>query len=285
MVPRNAIVEWATKYPWQRNEQVEQDLIICRALVAIFSDPLLSDLLAFKGGTAIHKLYFENQPRYSEDIDLVQVSPGPIKPILERLGEVLCWLPRKTIEMRRYGVRMRFRFDSEMETVVPLRLKVEINTCEHFATLGYRSVDFTVANQWFCGHCKLRTFALEEMLASKINAIYERRKGRDLFDLDYALQNRAVDTDSVFKSWLEYRRLKKAGIPSWREYIQNMEDKLLVEEYRHEVLPLLRKGIEYDPVAAWRRIRQCFIDRLQTERDREWLAKTKKNSSIASEAS
>ena len=284
MVPRNAIVEWATKYPWQRNEQVEQDLIICRTLVAIFSDPFLSDLLAFKGGTAIHKLYFENQPRYSEDVDLVQVSPGPIKPILERLGEVLCWLPRKTIETRRYGVRMRFRFDSEMETVVPLRLKVEINTCEHFATLGYRSVDFTVANQWFCGHCKLRTFALEEMLASKINAIYERRKGRDLFDLDYALQNRAVDTDSVFKSWLEYRRLKKAGIPSWREYIQNMADKLLVEEYRHEVLPLLRKGIEYDPVAAWRRIRQCFIDRLQTERDREWLAKTKKNSSNASEA-
>ena len=62
MVPRNAIVEWARKYPWQRNEQVEQDLIISRALVAIFSDPLLSELLAFKGGTAIHKLYFENQP-------------------------------------------------------------------------------------------------------------------------------------------------------------------------------------------------------------------------------
>ena len=114
------------------------------------------------------------------------------------------------------------------------------------------------------------------MLASKINAIYERRKGRDLFDLDYALQNRNVDADLVFKSWLEYRRLKDEDIPSWREYIQNMEDKLLVDEYRLEVLPLLRKGIGYDPVVAWRRIRQCFIDRLQTERDRERLAKSKR---------
>lgn len=275
MVPRNAIVEWARKYPWQRNEQVEQDLIISRALVAIFSDPLLSELLAFKGGTAIHKLYFENQPRYSEDIDLVQTSPGPIKPILERLGEVLRWLPRKTIEMRRYGVRMRFRFDSEMEAV-PLRLKVEINTYEHFTTLGYRNVNFAVVNQWFDGRCILRTFTLEEMLASKINAIYERRKGRDLFDLDYALQNRDVDVDSIFKSWLEYRRLKNEEVPSWRGYVQNMEEKLQLDEYRFEVLPLLRNGVEYDPVSAWRRIRQCFIDRLQTDRDREWLDKAKR---------
>lgn len=275
MVPRNAIVEWARKYPWQRNEQVEQDLIISRALVAIFSDPLLSELLAFKGGTAIHKLYFENQPRYSEDIDLVQTSPGPIKPILERLGEVLRWLPRKTIEMRRYGVRMRFRFDSEME-VVPLRLKVEINTYEHFTTLGYRNVNFVVVNQWFDGQCTLRTFTLEEMLASKINAIYERRKGRDLFDLDYALQNRELDVDSIFKSWLEYRRLKNEEVPSWRGYVQNMEEKLQLDEYRFEVLPLLRNGVEYDPVSAWHRVRQYFIDRLQTDRDREWLGKAKR---------
>ena len=89
-------------------------------------------------------------------------------------------------------------------------------------------------------------------------------------------RNEQVEQDLIFKSWLEYRRLKDEDIPSWREYIQNMEDKLLVDEYRLEVLPLLRRGIDYDPIAAWRRIRECFIDRLQTERDREWLAKAKR---------
>ena len=97
-----------------------------------------------------------------------------------------------------------------------------------------------------------------------------------LFDLDYALQNRDVDVDSIFKSWLEYRRLKNEEVPSWRGYVQNMEEKLQLDEYRFEVLPLLRNGVEYDPVSAWRRIRQCFIDRLQTDRDREWLDKAKR---------
>jgi len=60
-------------------EQVEQDLVICRALVEIFSDDWLASSLAFRGGTALHKLYLNPQPRYSEDIDLVQVRAKPIK--------------------------------------------------------------------------------------------------------------------------------------------------------------------------------------------------------------
>lgn len=73
--------------------EVPEDLIICKALVCIFCDEFLASQLAFRGGTALHKLYLQPQPRYSEDIDLVQIHPGPIKPILFRLGEVLEWMP------------------------------------------------------------------------------------------------------------------------------------------------------------------------------------------------
>lgn len=52
MIPRAYITEWSAKVLWQTNEQVEQDLIICRALVEIFSDKFLADRLAFRGGTA-----------------------------------------------------------------------------------------------------------------------------------------------------------------------------------------------------------------------------------------
>lgn len=51
MIPQAYITEWSAKVPWQTNEQVEQDLIICRALVEIFSDNFLADRLAFRGGT------------------------------------------------------------------------------------------------------------------------------------------------------------------------------------------------------------------------------------------
>ena len=93
MINRIAIQQWSEHAPWIDNAQIEQDLIICRALVAIFSDEFLASQLAFRGGTALHKLYLSPQPRYSEDIDLVQITPGPIKPIMYRLGEVLDWLP------------------------------------------------------------------------------------------------------------------------------------------------------------------------------------------------
>ena len=72
MIPQAFITEWSQQVPWQTSEQVEQDLVICRALVQIFSDDWLASSLAFRGGTALHKLYLQPQLRYSEDIDLVQ---------------------------------------------------------------------------------------------------------------------------------------------------------------------------------------------------------------------
>lgn len=98
MIPRSAITHWNKQVPWEDIDNVEQDLIITRALTDIFSDEFLASELAFRGGTALHKLYLAPQPRYSEDIDLVQINPGPIKPILFRLGEVLDYLPdRKSV--------------------------------------------------------------------------------------------------------------------------------------------------------------------------------------------
>ena len=88
MIPQDFISEWKQHVPWSRNEQVEQDLISCRALVEIFSHPLLAENLAFRGGTALFKLHLP-PVRYSEDIDLVQVHPGPIGPVMDALQETL----------------------------------------------------------------------------------------------------------------------------------------------------------------------------------------------------
>ena len=97
MIDRKSIMQWGETHPWNNKAFVEQDLVICRALVAIYSDPFLSNVLAFRGGTALHKLFLAPQVRYSEDIDLVQIVPGPIKPIVERLDKALEWLPKKQI--------------------------------------------------------------------------------------------------------------------------------------------------------------------------------------------
>jgi predicted nucleotidyltransferase component of viral defense system len=89
MIAKPYIAKWQEHAPWKDFSQVEQDLVISRTLVEIFSDDFLREHLAFRGGTALHKLYLNPAPRYSEVIDLVQIKQGPIKPIMERLGEVI----------------------------------------------------------------------------------------------------------------------------------------------------------------------------------------------------
>lgn len=168
MINRTAITQWNKIVPWNDNAQVEQDLIISRALVAIFSDKFLASQLAFRGGTALHKLYLSPQPRYSEDIDLVQITPGPIKPIMFKLGEVLSFLPDRVTKQKRYNNTMLFRMESEIPPTIPLRLKIEINCFEHFNELGLVKVPFEVENSWFSGKCEITTYRLNELLGTKL---------------------------------------------------------------------------------------------------------------------
>ena len=78
MIPAHNIVAWGNVVPWTDGRQIEQDLIISRALVEISSDPMLREALRFRAGTALKKLHFPASLRYSEDIDLVRTSQGPI---------------------------------------------------------------------------------------------------------------------------------------------------------------------------------------------------------------
>ena len=54
MIQRAFITQWGKVAPWRSLRQVEQDLIICRALVSIYQDAFLAEHLAFRGGTALH---------------------------------------------------------------------------------------------------------------------------------------------------------------------------------------------------------------------------------------
>ena len=93
MIPRDYISEWRERAPWSEDFQVEQDLAISRALVAVYSDPALARALAFRGGTALYKLYLTPPARYSEDIDLVQVETEPAGPLMDRLRSAAMMRP------------------------------------------------------------------------------------------------------------------------------------------------------------------------------------------------
>ena len=262
MVIESAIREWSKSNNWQTNEMTEQDLIISRALVALFNDEYLVSHLAFRGGTTLHKLYIQPQQRYSEDIDLVQIKAEPIKETIERVRLALSFLGKPVIKQKTRNNTLVFRFDSEIPPVMSIRLKVEINCREHFNILGLRQHDFNVNNQWFSGNCKITTYHLEELLGTKLRALYQRRKGRDLFDLYKALSMQSVNIDNIIRCYREYISFVVDNPPTQKEYLQNMELKMQDEEFLGDTNLLLRIGDKYNPIEAWELVKDQLIVRL-----------------------
>ena len=268
MIPEYYIKEWHEQVPWNTDAMVEQDLIICKALVCIFSDEFLASQLAFRGGTALHKLYLNPQQRYSEDVDLVQINPGPIKPILLRLGEVLSWLPDKATKQKRYNNTMLFRMESEVPPVQPLRLKVEINCYEHFNVLGLQKMPFEVSNPWFNGKCEITTYALDELVGTKLRALYQRKKGRDLFDLQVALQSGQLNVARVMECFQRYMEFVVDKAPTYKQYVQNMEEKMRDDEFLGDMELLLREDAgRFNPTEAYEQVRTAFIEQLRGKRE------------------
>jgi len=197
MLPRRYIEEWKEYAPWPEDAQVEQDLVIEKALLELFSNSFLRDRLAFRGGTALHKIFLKPQVRYSEDIDLVQIKSEPIKDTITAIRNQLEFLGKPSVKQKANNNSLIYRFESEIPPVINLRLKVEINCREHYTVLGYKEIEHTIQNTWAEGSCKLISFEAEEMLGTKLRALYQRKKGRDLFDLYHALTNLEMDTGQI----------------------------------------------------------------------------------------
>ena len=262
MVPEYAIKEWNKTIPWHRNEQIEQDLVICRALVSLFNDEYLAEHLAFRGGTALHKLYLQPQHRYSEDIDLVQIHSEPISETINKIREVLSFLGEPKIKQKAHNNTLVFRFNSEIPPVVPIRLKVEINTREHFNVLELRKYKFSVNNQWFLGSCSTTTYHLEELLGTKLRALYQRRKGRDLFDLYKAISTHKVNIENVIRCYREYIGFVVDNPPTQKEYLLNVELKMQDNEFLEDTNLLLRPDDKFNPTDAWKLVRNQLIEKL-----------------------
>lgn len=265
MIPVSAIEEWRHKVPWQSNEQVEQDLIICRGLTEIFKNEFLAKSLAFRGGTALHKLYLSPQPRYSEDIDLVQISAGPIKPIIDKLrDEVLTFLGVPIVKQKSNNNTLIFRFESEIAPIMPIRLKVETNCREHFSVLGWSKFPYSVQSEWYTDSCEITTYPLEELLGTKLRALYQRRKGRDLFDLYAALTIRKdLDFDKILTCYREYMNFVVGkNVPTQKEFQLNLEEKMQDEEFLGDTRFLLRNNEAYDPYEAYELINNEIISKI-----------------------
>jgi predicted nucleotidyltransferase component of viral defense system len=261
VIPTRLLADWRPFAPWPDEDQVEQDLILTRVLIALFSEPRLAALLAFRGGTAIHKTALPQPLRYSEDIDLVEQKAGPIKPILLLLQPILdTWLGTPSVETRRDAVRLVYRYDAE-GSGARRRAKVEINTREHGAFDGWRTHRMACDTRWFRGEADLVSFSREELMATKLRALYQRKKGRDLFDLAEALIPGDLDVARVVSLFRQY--LQRQGLAvSRREFEANLDRKITDPLFLGDVRPLLRPDHAFDPPIALELVKERLVSLL-----------------------
>ena len=265
MIARDYITAWRLHAPWVSDHQVEQDLVISRALVEIFGVADMGRRLAFRGGTALYKLHIHPAARYSEDIDLVQVVSEPIGDTFDAVRSVLDpWLGQPRRDLKEGRVSLVYRFWSEDQPPKPLRLKVEINSREHFTEHGHVPIPFELTSDWWSGRSEITTFTLDELLGTKLRALYQRRKGRDLFDLWYALAQGPASADRVVACFERY--LREEGHHVTRAaFEENVARKLTDKQFRADITGLLRPGIAWDVDDAGRFVMEHLLVKLPGE--------------------
>lgn len=245
MIPHNFITEWETiTAPWRTLVMIEQDLAISRALVDLYNNPIIRDSLVFRGGTALNKIYINPPARYSEDIDFVQIKSGPIGPIIDSIRSSLSnWLGEPDRKITNRSAKLIYKYIDISGN--KSKLKIEINTTEHINFLDLKSVPYSVNSSWYVGNTDILTYQLEELLATKLRALYQRRKGRDLFDLWLALDRNLIDVKAMLEIFLKYCQHNEEPI-SKVNFIKNLEDKKNHTDFKIDMHNLLKPNIKWD---------------------------------------
>ncbi len=246
MIPRAAITEWGRTVPWPTVEQVEQDLVLSRLIVEIANDDYLGDELVFRGGTCLHKLHAPEPFRYSEDLDYVRSTGGGIRELtraVTRIGD-------------RLGMEVRTRITEHPKMFLraphetgggQMRVKIEVNTFERSPASPPIRIPFHVESSWFRGGGEVLTFTLPEVVATKIRALFQRSKGRDLFDLWLAITKLGVTPASIVEAFAPYR----PDSYTRSRAVRNLREKLTRSAFRDDLRALVTAWPEgYDIDAA-----------------------------------
>ncbi|GEM_PF-506901 len=190
---------------------VQRDYVFGWLLAGLFqqSNPL-RDVLILKGGNAFRKAYFENG-RYSNDLDFsteVELSEEVLRDSVEQAcayakvnSGVEFAVDQSRIEVRDlaeeestlYEVRVYFKsFYGEED--ITLKVKLDVKEFDRiFLPVQSHKLIHAYSDQAKC-QVDLRCLKLEELLASKLKALLQRRHSPDLYDFVYSIFfQRALD--------------------------------------------------------------------------------------------
>ena len=94
-------------------------------------------------------------------------------------------------------------------------------------------------------------YDIHEMLGTKLRALFQRRRGRDLFDLYWALTlaKPPVVPGKIIDSFQHYLKLE-GSVAGRAEFVALLDAHLADRGFCSDMSQLLRVGIHYDPQQA-----------------------------------
>jgi predicted nucleotidyltransferase component of viral defense system len=277
-IARQYILAHQAVVPWSARHQVEQDLLLCRAMVALFDDSLLNAQIAMRGGTLLHEIHLTPAARYSEDIDLVVVGSRPeehIRRAIRRVLKDVLGLPRSsawdtlalaiqnTVKPSRV-LRMTYSTRSIIEPGRALDIVVEANVTVRRPHRSVVEMPFSFSFRGQTTQTQIKGYDIHEMLGTKMRAMFQRKRGRDLFDLYWALTTckSPIDPSAIIESFQHY--MNQEGTRAGRaEFIGILKTHLEDRGFCSDAESLLRRGIDYDPQSAGNYVIDNLLSRLQ----------------------
>lgn len=259
MINLATLNQWRQVAPWTADDNVEQDLVLSRLIVEIANHELLGKELVFRGGTCLHKLWMDRPWRYSEDLDYVRRNPGGVGEILDSIREVAegVGFDRVRTDVRHHP---KARLDATFNSGNPMRVKVEMNTYERSPARPITMVPFEVRSRWFDGRAQVASFAAEELIATKIRALYQRRKGRDLFDMWLAVNRLGLAPEAIAACFKPYRPEKWTASLA----LENLEAKVEDDAFRTDLDALVATWPEHYTIDEGARVARAVIEAAET---------------------
>lgn len=283
MIQQSHLTAWQAHAPWDKRSKIEQDLRLSRAVAAIFSDDILAEHLALRGGTVLHKGHLAPAARYSEDLDLVLIESIDKDTLDARLREALApvlgepsdsviadawlavrnvWKPSKILRTVYKYVPLGLRY--------PMTVKVEVNLNEQRSLFPFTEVQIALLDEdGELTSCSARSYDIHEMLGTKMRALMQRTQGRDLFDLYHAASfgPRATPACSIdgarvidaFSWYLDNEGTKMDRKEAEQRLDRHLEDR----SFRADMRQLLRSDYgPYDIDAAAELVRTAYLANL-----------------------
>lgn len=177
------------------------------------------------------------------------------------------WLGEPSWKQNAGRFVLYYRFETEVQPITQMRIKIEINTREHVAVQGFHSYPFRLNSPWLDKAASVTSYQLEELLGTKLRALYQRKKGRDLFDLANSLQNfNSLNIDTVVQCFNYYLETEYKVV-SRAEFEKNLTAKVKDARFAQDIFPLLPVVVrsQYQPERAFEQVMDKVIAMLPGE--------------------